>query len=115
MANQKQPPTEESTAAAIRAIWDQNLPLVEERIRILEAAASAALVGALSQPKRQEAKGIAHKLAGSLGMFGFAEGTRIARELERILSSDSAASSETAEMHQLVSQLRAVVLGPPKA
>ncbi len=68
---------------AIAALWQRNRPLLLERLALLDRAAA----GPLTPGLRGEAIGIAHKLAGSLGMFGFHEGTEIAREIEAHLES----------------------------
>jgi HPt (histidine-containing phosphotransfer) domain-containing protein len=43
------------------------------------------LTGTLSEASRTEALSIAHKLSGSLGMFGHHQGTDTARAMEQIL------------------------------
>lgn len=101
----------DTTAAAIRAIWERNLPVIEERIKRLEATAAAVEAASLDKATRLEANEIAHKLAGSLGMFGFPEGTEIARRLERMLVKESFSADESAEIKELVGRLRVVVLG----
>jgi HPt (histidine-containing phosphotransfer) domain-containing protein len=76
----------EKTAALLKAMWEKNLPLLRERVAVLSAAAEASARGELSEELRVEAHAVAHKLAGSLGMFGYPEGTRVARELEILLT-----------------------------
>ena len=71
----------------IAALWQRNQPLVLERLALLDRAAADAVAGTLTPALREEAASTAHKLAGSLGMFGFHEGTRLARELELQLES----------------------------
>lgn len=70
------------TAALLKALWEKNLPVLRERVGVLERAAEASAAGTLSEELRVEAHAVAHKLAGSLGMFGYPEGTLIAREIE---------------------------------
>ena len=53
-----------------------------ERLTVLDRAAEAAENGGLETSLCQQALGEAHKLAGSLGVFGFPRGTEIARQLE---------------------------------
>jgi hypothetical protein len=93
------------TAALLKAVWEKNLPVLRERMGVLSAAGEAADAGALSQELRVEAAGIAHKLAGSMGMFGYPEGTRIAREIEVMLGEDGAAG----RLGELVVSLRGVL------
>jgi HPt (histidine-containing phosphotransfer) domain-containing protein len=77
-----------ATQKAIAALWQRNQPQILERLALLDRAAAAARAGALTPALHAEAIAVAHKLAGSLGMFGFHEGTRIARELEQHLESE---------------------------
>ena len=69
----------------LATVWQRNLPLLRSRLASLDAAAELAGAGRLTEAGRQEAVEIAHKLAGSLGMFGYLRGTEIARELELLL------------------------------
>lgn len=66
----------------IAELWTKNLPEVLVRVALLERAAEASPLG---EALRVEAMGAAHKLAGSLGMYGFAEGSVQARGLEQAL------------------------------
>jgi HPt (histidine-containing phosphotransfer) domain-containing protein len=70
------------TTGLLKALWEKNLPVLRERVGLLERAAEEAAAGRLSEALRVEAVGVAHKLAGSLGMFGYQDGTLAARELE---------------------------------
>jgi HPt (histidine-containing phosphotransfer) domain-containing protein len=70
------------TAKLISALWDRSQPLIQERLAQLDAAAIAARDGSLAEPQRAEAESTAHKLSGSLGMFGFHKGTEHARDIE---------------------------------
>ena len=65
-------------------IWQRNLPQTLERLDVLDLAASS---DPLPEDLREQATSIAHKLAGSLGMFGFKEGTRLGRTFEQNLES----------------------------
>jgi HPt (histidine-containing phosphotransfer) domain-containing protein len=97
---------EDKTAALLAALWVRNRPTVEERLAVLDRAASGAAAGALSEELRAEAAGNAHKLAGSLGMYGFDEGTRVARELEVLLSG---AAPDAVRLIGLIAELRAAI------
>ena len=87
----------------IHAIWLQNLPILRARLDQLAAAATAAKTQTLSATDRQEAISIAHKLAGSLGMFGFPEGSVLALQLETAFQ---ATESQPEMLAQLAAQLR---------
>lgn len=99
--------TDDKTASLLAAIWQRSRPLVEERLTLLERAAVGAAAGGLTQELRKEAGGAAHKLAGSLGMYGYDEGTRIAREIEVMLVGEAA--PDAARLGSLVAELRTAV------
>ncbi len=76
--------------AAIAAIWQRGLPQTRERVALLRrAAGELASTGTLPPQLRTEAAGVAHKLAGSLGMFGFHQASELARAIEQVLDAES--------------------------
>jgi len=97
------------TAGLIAHLWERNRPLVEERLTLLESAARAATRGTLSEGLRREAAEVAHKLAGSLGMYGFPEGTAVAGELELRLETTPAAELDGTELGELLERLHAAL------
>jgi HPt (histidine-containing phosphotransfer) domain-containing protein len=100
----------EKTRALLGDLWERSLPMVKARIDLLDQAAESI---PLPEALRIEAMNIAHKLAGSLGMFGFAEGTRISRQLELALDVPAPDSSQ---LVLLTRQLREQVFpAPPTA
>lgn len=95
-------------SAAIAAAWEQSRPNIVKRVTFLEETVAAALTGALGDEQRREAEGEAHKLAGSLGTFGFPEGSRLAREVELLLQgSGTLAQAEVLQLSELVLALTA--------
>lgn len=72
----------------LTSVWQRNLPLVRKRLASLKLAAQDAADGRLLPPVRAEAAEISHKLAGSLGMFGYSRGTEVAQQLEILLEAD---------------------------
>ncbi|MGB3137513.1 MAG: response regulator, partial [Nodosilinea sp.] len=100
-------PSPAEVKAAVAQVWERQQDTVQERLRVLEAAAAAMNEGQLSADLQQVGQSQAHKLAGSLGCYGFAEGSRIARELEQIfLLALPLASHQTEQVAQLVKRLR---------
>jgi HPt (histidine-containing phosphotransfer) domain-containing protein len=97
---------EEKTAALLAALWVKIRPMVEERLATLDAAAAAAAGGVLSEAQRTEASSAAHKLAGSLGMYGFDEGTAVARKIEVLLGEPA---TDSARLRELNAELRRAV------
>jgi HPt (histidine-containing phosphotransfer) domain-containing protein len=73
------------TSALLSSLWLRIRPIIEERLEVIERAAAAATTGSLDVDTREEAADVAHKLAGSLGMYGYDSGTRLARQLELLL------------------------------
>jgi HPt (histidine-containing phosphotransfer) domain-containing protein len=96
----------DKTAKLLATLWLRNRPIVEERFVLLDRAAEAAATGTLDDALREESRSTAHKLAGSLGMYGFDEGTRVAREMEVLLSG---ASPDGERLRVLCGELRAAV------
>jgi diguanylate cyclase (GGDEF)-like protein len=82
--------TEGNLAAELSSVWDRFAASTLPRLEVLEQAGADLLEGRLSPDLRQRAVYEAHRLAGSLGTFGFAAGSRFAREMEHILEHASA-------------------------
>jgi HPt (histidine-containing phosphotransfer) domain-containing protein len=97
----------DKTRALLDDLWKRNLPVVKARLNLLDDA--AALVP-LPEITRIEAMNVAHKLAGSLGMFGFTEGTHISRQLELALD---VPDPDSAQLQRLTRQLRDQLLPEP--
>jgi DNA-binding response OmpR family regulator len=71
--------------AALNEVWEKLKGLSSDRVVILEQATTALLEHSLGEELRQKARAAAHKLAGALGIFGFAEGSRLAGQIEQML------------------------------
>jgi len=98
--------------AAVTQAWEMHQSTMYERLSVLEATAAAIDVGALSTEQQHAGRSHAHKLAGSLGCFGFSEGSRIARELEHLLQLDVPLSDQHApRVTALVQSLRQNLVG----
>ena len=92
----------------IQAIFEKSRAIIDQRVEALEQAVSALIGGNLGEDQRAAAERDAHKLAGSLGMFGFPQGTGHARELERALALPGGpAAGETPRLAELVVEMRA--------
>ena len=92
------------TEAMVKDLWKRKLPMVREHLNTLSVASERIHSRSLTSPLRSEAAIAAHKLAGSLGMFGYPEGTRLARELEHLLDAEGTPPPDT--FAGLVQQLR---------
>jgi diguanylate cyclase (GGDEF)-like protein len=92
---------------AVDRLWDQYRGLMTERLTVLRQVVQAVESRTLSLEIQQSTERAAHKLAGVLGMFGRDEGTQIARQLERILSTEQTLNPhQHAEVCALVQRLR---------
>jgi HPt (histidine-containing phosphotransfer) domain-containing protein len=103
-------PAEERTLnEALDGLWARFLPVMEERVAALEAAARALAEGTLSVGQRSAANVAAHKLAGVLGTFGLTRGTVLAREAEIIYSgepdTDPAAAEQLSDIARQLKQM----------
>lgn len=74
--------TNDQLQDVLNSVWEKSLPLLRQRVTVLESAAQASRAEALSDELRIEASEEAHRLAGLLGTFGYPEGTDAARILE---------------------------------
>ena len=75
-------------------VWAQFHDMIFERLAAVEAAANALRSAALTPEVRQKAVLEAHRLAGSLGMFGVTEGSQVAREIEHLLGEQAVLAPE---------------------
>ena len=93
--------------AAIAAVWERSSEELERQIATLERAVAALLADDLGDALRTSAHSDAHKLAGSLGMFGLATGSQLAHEVQQQLAgTDALPPSEVPRLAQLVASLR---------
>jgi HPt (histidine-containing phosphotransfer) domain-containing protein len=95
---------EESAKKKLAALWERNLPVLRDRLAQLDAASEAAATGKFTPEMREDAAGTAHKLAGSLGMFGYQRGTEFARKIELLLNEPG--SADALGLRELADSLR---------
>lgn len=103
----------EQARAAMAALWLRHRARMFERLDIIDAAVRAAATGMLNEEVRAGAAREAHRLAGSLGMFGLHEGTAPARLLEHAFGDD--ASADIAALTEAAAALRAVLEAAPSS
>jgi HPt (histidine-containing phosphotransfer) domain-containing protein len=94
--------------ALLASLWERSLPTLYERLDLLDRVAAESASGNLTEINREEAFNIAHKLAGSLGMFGYHQGTEIARQIEQLLGSPTSETSDRLAI--LVTDLRKILI-----
>jgi HPt (histidine-containing phosphotransfer) domain-containing protein len=95
---------EESAKNMLAALWDRNLPVLRDRLAQLDAVSEAAATDKLTPEMREDAASTAHKLAGSLGMFGYPRGTEFARKIEVLLNESGTA--DALSLRELTCSLR---------
>ncbi len=91
----------------ITQTWTKFKDLALQRLADLENLAVSLLIEQVEVPSKihVQAQDSAHKLAGSLGCFGFPEGSRIAKQLEQLLSSSAIAQINIKQVTELISAL----------
>lgn len=76
---------EAALGSALAMLWQRHRQTNLDRIAVLEATTAEVLRSTVDDDAVCEAAGAAHKLAGSLGTFGFAAGSDAALEAEYLL------------------------------
>jgi HPt (histidine-containing phosphotransfer) domain-containing protein len=85
---QAEPTDSEKLAASMAKIWETSKVQFLEQLKTIQNVSNEFSNGAMTADRRTEAEREAHKLAGTLGMFGLMEGSQVARQLENMLRSD---------------------------
>jgi diguanylate cyclase (GGDEF)-like protein len=89
---------------ALGGLWQKHQGRIADRLHQLQQAVTALQQQDLSLELRHSACQAAHKLAGVLGMFQRDAGTKLAREVEQILTGERAITAE--QQHRLVSRVQ---------
>ncbi|MBD2311306.1 response regulator [Desertifilum sp. FACHB-1129] len=92
---------------AIQAVVERFSRSFVHQVNVLAEAQQALANGTCNAQLKESAKHEAHKLAGSMGSFGYPEGSKLARQVEHLLFSDRPLTpTEIARFAQLVSALQ---------
>jgi DNA-binding response OmpR family regulator/HPt (histidine-containing phosphotransfer) domain-containing protein len=87
--------------------WQKFQPKLFAQIEILEQMSEALLAGQLGPQQQHLAEQTAHKLAGSLGLFGWMAGSALARQIElHLQQADTLAAVQERELIEAVRSLR---------
>ncbi len=86
-------PLEQQGARALPT-WQKFKPKFFAQIEILERMAQALSAGALDAKQQRQAEQTAHKLTGSLGLFGWRAGSDLARQIELHLQVEGLLSTD---------------------
>ncbi|MBW4506822.1 MAG: response regulator [Scytonematopsis contorta HA4267-MV1] len=98
---------EEETQQITKKVWERGQQKLGHRIAVIEQATTALLKDKLDEELINQAYQNAHKLAGSLGMFGFDFGSHLASEIEQLLQvAASLLPEEKFHLSELVLDLR---------
>jgi DNA-binding response OmpR family regulator/HPt (histidine-containing phosphotransfer) domain-containing protein len=93
-------------------VWEESKQSVFNRIPVLEQAAAALQDQSLSDVLQQQARREAHTLAGTLGTFGYKEGSQLARQIEAMLMTGQPLTQKDAEqLHDWVATLKVELNG----
>jgi DNA-binding response OmpR family regulator/HPt (histidine-containing phosphotransfer) domain-containing protein len=71
--------------AFLQETWVTTKPQIQERLTALQTIADRLVASGRNYPAQQQAHQIAHKLVGTLGVFGMTSAMAIAREIETML------------------------------
>lgn len=93
---------EQQTLAEVTGVWERTQAKLSQRVAVIEQATTALLQTTLRDELRQRAIQAAHKLVGSLGMFGFAEGSRLAQEIEQLFQAQVDLEQHSLHLSELV-------------
>ncbi|WP_026736313.1 response regulator [Fischerella sp. PCC 9605] len=101
------PTQQEIFSAALAKAREDFQAKVGSRIAVLEQASNALKEGRLNSGLQQNAEQEAHKLAGSLGSFGFARPSLLAEKIESILQSQTPINQvQSRHLCELVKELQ---------
>ncbi|MDZ8071082.1 MAG: response regulator [Nostoc sp. DedQUE08] len=104
--------SQQQTLMAVAEIWQRFQKRVNEQVRVLEEAIATLNQNSLNPDLRSLAAKEAHSLAGSLGTFGLPLGSKLARNIELLLSSGQTLSqSEISNLESWVKLLRQEIDG----
>lgn len=86
--------------------WVKTRPVCLEQLAELSLVVSKLKVGSLSQSSQQQAHQIAHKLVGTLGVFGLMRCVQTARHLEELLDSPNLDANQLEQIKSLAATLK---------
>ncbi|MBE9050673.1 response regulator [Nostocales cyanobacterium LEGE 11386] len=109
---QKKPRTQDLTS--VNRVLERFRDSFGQQVAVLEQAKIALVAEKLHQELQQQALHEAHKLAGSMGSFGYPEGSKLAWELEQLLIYNrTLINDEITRFSQLVTALQQELTKPP--
>ncbi|MBD2628174.1 response regulator [Trichormus variabilis] len=103
---------QETLDNSVAEIWHSTKNLAFERLSLIEAAIPSLGLGIFDETLYLQVIQNAHKLAGSLGMFGFDQGSSLARQIEVLFESEFQMRSHftTLSLQKLARKLEPLVI-----
>lgn len=99
-----------SADAAIELLWKSSASAIRDRVTSCEDHVAALLLDSSTDEGRDEAFMAAHRLAGTMGMFGMAAGSVLARDLEGLIEQHETPDHRVLDrMASIVNSLRDMV------
>ncbi|MBU7586787.1 MAG: response regulator [Nostoc sp. TH1S01] len=100
--------------ASVNKVLEKFRDSFTQQVAILEQAHIALLAENFPEELQQQAKHEAHKLAGSMGSFGYPEGSKLARSIENLLIEHRTFThDEITQFSQLLTALEQELAKPP--
>jgi DNA-binding response OmpR family regulator len=96
----------QQTRLAIAHLWEELQDKVKARLPIFDQVLGALQTNRLTRELQHQAAQEAHRLAGSLGIFGFAQGSDLARSLETLLSAPNLTHAQGDALSKQITRLR---------
>lgn len=102
-----------SSSEKIARAWSIFKDVTQERLTSLENLMAALIANNQNEELLDQARSAAHKLAGSLGGFGFPEGSNLAKQIENLLTTNIVEEADIKRYQQLVANLSADIQHQP--
>ena len=99
----------------VASAWTKVQKATENRIAILDNLLAAWKANCNDNKLLSEARSSAHKLAGSLGGFGFPEGSNLAKKIEQLLLEETISPRQKQKLGYLVAALKSELQQEPFA
>ncbi|WP_017721218.1 response regulator [Kamptonema formosum] len=105
--------TQQKIEEAVSELWKRFKEPSKKRVAEIERAVAALQEGRLSEDLRNRAISEAHKLAGSLGTYGFPLGSKLARNIEHALINPRLSQEQVPHLWEMVQSLHRQLESPP--
>ena len=107
---------QQQVITSLSKIWEKFQGIFTAQLKVLEQATQALSEGRLTVELQQKAKQEAHRLGGSVGIFGFAEGSKLAKRLEQLLETEGTiAQEQVLQISELLGLLQQELSQPPSS